>query len=96
MQQNLAENESFSSMIKRLGGRDLHEHSDSKRVCCLLWTKIPFSVYELLLIQREDLEQLLIVYCRARPYIRFTNKECSYYSQIITHDILRLHSSLLI
>ncbi|GFU79413.1 hypothetical protein TNCV_871841 [Trichonephila clavipes] len=81
--------------LKVLSGRDQHKYPYLKRVCCMLWTKFPVPVYWCLPLQSEDLEQLFIVYCRVKPYIRFMYRECSYYSQMIIHNVSRLHSSLL-
>ncbi|GFW37091.1 hypothetical protein TNCV_5019891 [Trichonephila clavipes] len=53
------------------------------------------TVYGLLPLQPEDLEQLSIVCCRAKSYIHFKYREYSYYFQMITHDESRLQSGLL-
>ncbi|GFV88974.1 DUF4817 domain-containing protein [Trichonephila clavipes] len=53
------------------------------------------SVRALLLLQPEDLQQLSIVYCRVQPCILFMYRECSHYSQMIPHDVSRLHSGFL-
>ena len=45
-----------------------------------------FAVYGRLSLQSEDLEQLSVKYCWLKPYINFMYRQCSYYSQIITHD----------
>ncbi|GFW53641.1 hypothetical protein TNCV_4815421 [Trichonephila clavipes] len=78
--------------LKVLGGCRQCEHPYLKRMCCMLWTKIPIAVYRSLPFQPEDLEQLAIVYCRAKPYIRFMHRECGYYNQMIARDVSRLHS----
>ena len=44
---------------------------------------------------RKTLNSLFIVYCRAKSCICFIYRECSYYSQMIIHDVSSLHSGLL-
>ena len=81
--------------LKVLGGRIQHEHPYSKKVCCMLWIKISVRVDGRLHVHPGSLKKLSIVHCRGKPYIRFVFKECKYYSQIIIHDLLLLHSALL-
>ncbi|GFV28720.1 hypothetical protein TNCV_3986701 [Trichonephila clavipes] len=52
-------------------------------------------MYGFLPLQPENLEQMSSVYCKAKPYIRFMYRECSYYSQMIIRDVSRLHSDLI-
>ncbi|GFS90911.1 hypothetical protein TNCV_3027601 [Trichonephila clavipes] len=81
--------------LKVQGAHEQHERPYSKRVCCLLWTEIRVTVRALFPLQPEDLKQLSIVYFRAKLYIRFMYRECSYYSQMSIHDVSRLQKGLL-
>ena len=65
-------------------------------MCCILWKEILVPVYRSLPLQPVDLKQLFIVYCKAKPYIHFMDRECNYYSQMIIHHLSCLHSGLLI
>ncbi|GFX61163.1 uncharacterized protein TNCV_4565581 [Trichonephila clavipes] len=87
MHQNLAEHGSFRTTIEGTERRKQHEHPHSKRLYCMLWREIPVSVYGRLPLQPKDLEQLSIVYCRVKPYFHFMYRECSYYNQMIIHDV---------
>ncbi|GFU12033.1 hypothetical protein TNCV_2095101 [Trichonephila clavipes] len=57
--------------LKVLGGL---EDPYLKKVCCMLWTKIPIPVHEELPLQPEHLEQLSLVYCKTKPYIHFMHR----------------------
>ena len=83
------------SRLKVLGSRKQHEHSYSKRMCCTLWTEIPVPVNGRLTLQLEDFEQMSSVSGRANLYIHFMHRECSYYSQIITHNVLHFYNGSL-
>ncbi|GFX54444.1 hypothetical protein TNCV_2593781 [Trichonephila clavipes] len=80
------------SRLKLLCSREQHEHAYLKRVCCLLWTKIPIPVYGCMSMQPEDLEQLSIVYCRGDPYVHFMYRECMLWSifPVPVHGLLPL------
>ena len=69
--------------LKVLSSCKQHEYPYSKRVCCMLWTKIIVPVYRCLPLQPEDPKQLSIVYCKMELCIGFMYRECSYCSQII-------------
>lgn len=38
-------------------------------------------------LQKEDLDKLSIMYCRAKPYILFIYREFSYYNKMIAHVV---------
>ncbi|GFV66719.1 hypothetical protein TNCV_3319491 [Trichonephila clavipes] len=71
-----------------------HELTCLKRMCNMLWTEIALPAYGHLPLQPKDLQQLPIVYCKAKHYFRFIYRERSNYSQMIIDDVSRLRSGL--
>ena len=90
VRQNLAEHASFRDTIEGTGRPGSARTSIFEEL-----SEIMVPVYGHFPLQPKDLEQLSIGFCRANSYTRFMHRECSYDSQMITHDSSHLYCGLL-